>query len=172
MGTLHLTVNVFILSTPPIWLLAITTTVQGSLTFLFRNTSGHTWSGKKSFSFFFRAPCILWTTGIFGYNRGLLLSVLIRMLAHLIGQCFNQLKMTWRRIALVEGDQTVCRSIIHGARGLAVGVLTPIPLWLSLGRPGSMGSVHQKTTCGPVNLIGVPRKELRRIWRSIKILVG
>ena len=53
-----------------------------------------------------------------------------------------------------------------------VGVLTPIPLWLSLGRPGSMGSVHQKTTCSPVNLIGVPRKESRRIWRSIKILVG
>ena len=53
-----------------------------------------------------------------------------------------------------------------------MGVLTPIPLWLSFGRPGSMGSVHQKTTCGPVNLIEVPRKELRRIWRSIKILVG
>ena len=55
---------------------------------------------------------------------------------------------------------------------LFVGVLTPIPLWLSLGRPGSVGPVHQKTTCGPVNLIGVPRKESRRIWRSIKILVG
>ena len=54
----------------------------------------------------------------------------------------------------------------------AVGVLTPIPLWLSLGQPGSVGPVHQKTTCGPVNLIGVPRKESRRIWRSIKILVG
>ena len=52
-----------------------------------------------------------------------------------------------------------------------VGVLTPIPLWLSLGQPGSVGPVHQKTTCGLVNLIGVPRKESRRIWRSIKILV-
>ena len=29
-----------------------------------------------------------------------------------------------------------CRNIIHGARGLAVGVLTPIPLRLGLGRPG------------------------------------
>ena len=37
-----------------------------------------------------------------------------------------------------------CRSIIHGARGLAVGVLTPIPLWLSLGQPRSMGPVHPK----------------------------
>ena len=42
-----------------------------------------------------------------------------------------------------------CRSIIHGARGLAVGVLTPIPLRLSLGRPGSMGPVHLKDDTGP-----------------------
>ena len=53
-----------------------------------------------------------------------------------------------------------------------VGVLTPIPLRLSLGRPRSMGLVHQKTTCGPANLIGVPHKESRRIWRSSRILVG
>ena len=53
-----------------------------------------------------------------------------------------------------------------------VGVLTPIPLWLSLGRPGSVGPVHQKMTCGPANLIKVLRKESRQIWRSIKILVG
>ena len=33
-----------------------------------------------------------------------------------------------------------CRSIIHGAQGLAMGVLTPIPLRLGLGRPGSEGS--------------------------------
>ena len=60
----------------------------------------------------------------------------------------------------------------HNAHLRTVGVLTPIPLWLSLGWPGSVGPFHQKTTCGPVNLIGVPRKESRRIWRSIKILVG
>ena len=42
-----------------------------------------------------------------------------------------------------------CRSIIHGARGLAVGVLTPIPLRLSLGRPGSMGLVHPKDDAWP-----------------------
>ena len=42
-----------------------------------------------------------------------------------------------------------CRSIIHGARGLAVGVLTPIPLRLSLGRPGSMGPVHPKDDVRP-----------------------
>ena len=44
----------------------------------------------------------------------------------------------------------VCRSIIHGARGLAVGVLTPIPLRLSLGRPGSMGPVHPKDDVRPI----------------------
>ena len=42
-----------------------------------------------------------------------------------------------------------CRSIIHGARGLAMGVLTPIPLRLSLGRPGSMGPVHLKDDVRP-----------------------
>jgi len=48
---------------------------------------------------------------------------------------------------------------LHGG----VGVLTPIPLRLGLGRPGSVGPVHQKTTRGPANLIGVPRKESRQI---------
>ena len=42
-----------------------------------------------------------------------------------------------------------CRIIIHGARGLAVGVLTPIPLRLSLGQPGSMGPVHPKDDARP-----------------------
>jgi hypothetical protein len=32
-----------------------------------------------------------------------------------------------------EKVKTVCRIRIHGARGLAVGVLTPIPLWLDVG---------------------------------------
>ena len=62
----------------------------------------------------------------------------------------------------VEGDLTACRSIIHGARGLAVGVLTPIPLRLGLGRPGLGGSVHQKTTRDPADLLEVPRKESRQ----------
>ena len=97
---------------------------------------------RNLFLFSLRAPCILWTTGIFGYNHGLLLSVLTRIMAHSIGQYFNQLEMTLRRIALVEGDRTACHSIIHGAWGLAVGVLTPIPLRLGLGRPGSGGLAH------------------------------
>ena len=59
-----------------------------------------------------------------------------------------------------------------GGRSEAVGVLTPIPLRLSLGRPRSMGPVLQKTTCGPANLFRIPRKESRQIWRSSKILVG
>ena len=109
-------------------------------------------TGRKSFSFFLRAPYILRTTYYSGDNGG-------RRCQELKPYCSEKVKMA-------------CRIIIHGARGLAVGVLTPIPLWLSLGQPRSMGSVHQKMTCGPVNLIGVPRKESRRIWRSIKILVG
>ena len=31
----------------------------------------------------------------------------------------------------------------------SVGVLTPIPLWLGLGQPGSMGSVHPKDDVRP-----------------------
>ena len=108
--------------------------------------------GWKSFSFFLRAPYILWTTYFFGYNGG---------------QRCQGLKPY-----LLEKVKMACRSIIHGARGLAVGVLTPIPLRLGLGRPRSEGPVHQRTTRGPANLFGVPRKESRQIWRSSKILVG
>ena len=109
-------------------------------------------TGWKSFSFFLRAPYILRTTYFSGDNGG---------------QRCQGLKPY-----LSEKVKMACRSIIHGARGQAVGVLTPIPLWLSLGQPGSMGPVHQKMTRGPANLFGVPRKESRQIWRSSKILVG
>ena len=51
---------------------------------------------------------------------------------------------------------------IQGARGLAVGVLTPIPLRLGLGRPGPGGLAQQETTRGPIDLLGVPRKESRQ----------
>ena len=108
--------------------------------------------GWKSFSFFLRAPYILRTTYFFGDNGG---------------QKCQGLKLYYS-----EKVKMACHSIIHGARGLAVGVLTPIPLRLSLGRPGSVGSVHQKTTHSPTSLFGVPRKESRHIWRSSKILVG
>ena len=100
--------------------------------------------GRKSFSFFLRAPYILQTTYFSGDNGG---------------QRRQGLKPY-----LSEKVKMACRIIMHGARGLAMGVLTPIPLWLSLGQPGSVGPVHQKMTCGPVNLIGVLRKESRRIW--------
>jgi hypothetical protein len=40
-----------------------------------------------------------------------------------------------------------------------VGVLTPILLWLDLGWLGPVSLAHQKTTRGPVDLLGVPRKE-------------
>jgi hypothetical protein len=65
-----------------------------------------------------------------------------------------------------------CRIRIHGARGLAVGALTPIPLCLDLGWPRPVGLAHQKKMRGPVDLLGVPRKEGKQTWRSSKILVG
>jgi hypothetical protein len=99
------------------------------LTFLFRNTSGHTSQDKKSFSFFLRAPYILRTTYFSGDDGG-------RRHQGLKPHLSEKVKMA-------------CRSIIHDARGLAVGVLTPIPLRLSLGWPGSMGSVHPKDDVRP-----------------------
>ena len=108
--------------------------------------------GRKSFSFFLRAPYIL-RTAYFSSNNG--------------GQKCQKLKLYYS-----EKVKVACRSKTHGARGLAVGVLTPIPLWLRLGRPGSMGPVHQRTTHGLANLFGVPRKESRQIWRPSKISIG
>jgi hypothetical protein len=35
-----------------------------------------------------------------------------------------------------------------------------------------VGLAHQKTTRGPVDLLGVPRKEGKQTWRSNKILIG
>jgi hypothetical protein len=53
-----------------------------------------------------------------------------------------------------------------------VGVLNHIPLPLDLGWPRPEGSAHQKITRGPVDLLGVSRKEGKQTWRSNKILVG
>ena len=58
------------------------------------------------------------------------------------------------------------------ARTRSVGVLTPIPLRLGLGRPGPGGPAHQKMTRGLADLLEVPHKESRQTWRSSKILAG
>jgi hypothetical protein len=71
-----------------------------------------------------------------------------------------------------EKVTTACRITMHSARGLAAGVLTPIPLWLDLGGSRPVGSAHQKTTRGPVDLLGIPRKEGKQTWRLSKVLVG
>jgi hypothetical protein len=71
-----------------------------------------------------------------------------------------------------EKVKTVCRIVMHSARGLAVGVLTPILLQLDLDWLRPVGLAHQRTTRGPVDLLGVPRKEGKQTWRSSKILVG
>ena len=83
------------------------------LTFLFRNTSGHTSQDGNLFLFFLRAPYILRTTYFSGDDGG---------------QRRQGLKLY-----LSEKVKMACRSIMHDARGLAVGVLTPIPLRLGLG---------------------------------------
>jgi hypothetical protein len=41
-----------------------------------------------------------------------------------------------------EKVKMVYRITMHSARGLAVGVLTPIPLWLDLGWPRLVGPAH------------------------------
>ena len=111
--------------------------------------------GRKYFSFFLRAPYILRTTD-FSSNNG--------------GQRRQGLKPY-----LSEKVKMACRIIIHGAQGLAVGVLTPIPLRLGLGWNESVGPVHQKTTRGPANLFGVPRKGQDRFGdqaRSWSVRIG
>jgi hypothetical protein len=76
-------------------------------------------------------------------------------------------------VTCMKYKKTTPRVTLDGVRAmLDVGVLTPIPLWLDLGWPRPLGPVHQKTTRGPVDLLGVPCKEVKQTWRSSKILVG
>jgi hypothetical protein len=42
-----------------------------------------------------------------------------------------------------------CRNTMHSARGLAVGVLTPIPLRLDLGWLRPVGPTHEKDDAWP-----------------------
>jgi hypothetical protein len=70
------------------------------------------------------------------------------------------------------GASPARRGKVAGRTSADVGVLTPIPLWLDLGWPRPEGLAHQKITRGPVDLLGVPRKEGKQTWRSSKILVG
>ena len=86
-------------------------------------------SGRKSFSFFLRAPYILRTTYFSGDDGG---------------QRCQRLKPY-----LSEKVKMACRSIIHGARGLAVGVLTPYTLMAKLGLAQIDGSVHPKDDVRP-----------------------
>ena len=120
MGTLHLAVNVLVFLTPTL-LTFKDAMLQDHLHF-FPEIQVGTLLRTEIFSFFLRAPYILQTT-YFSSDDG--------------GQRCQGLKPY-----LLEKVKMACRSIIHGARGLAVGVLTPIPLWLGLGQLGSGGLVH------------------------------
>ena len=70
--------------------------------------------GRKSFSFFLRAPYILRTTSFSGDNGG-------RRCQELKPHCSEKVEVA-------------CRIRIHGARGLAVGDRPPIPSWVYMGR--------------------------------------
>jgi hypothetical protein len=72
----------------------------------------------------------------------------------------------------LKKTKTVCRYRIHSARGLAVGVLTPIPLRLDMGRPRPDGSAHYMTTRDPDHRDGVSRKASNQTWESSKVLVS
>jgi hypothetical protein len=129
------------------------------LTFLFRNTSGHTSPRRKSFSFFSKHYTF------FGQPTSLATIVVgcIVSWSEACNSCSDSVLTGRRRQRLKsycsEKVKTACCFIMHSARGLAVGVLTPIPLWLDLGWPRPEGPTHQKMTRGLVNLLGVPRKE-------------
>jgi hypothetical protein len=79
-GTLHLAVNMLIFDPYALFTL---------LTFLFRNISGHTSPGWKSFFFFSRAPYILRTTYFSSDNGGRLYFKLVEGLQQLLGWRFD-----------------------------------------------------------------------------------
>jgi hypothetical protein len=142
------------------------------LTFLFRNTSGHT-SLERIF-FIFSLSTI--------YSSDNLLSLITTVVGCIISwsdacnNCSDGVLTGQRRQELkphcLEKVKTACRIIMYSARGLAVGVLTPIPLQLDLGWPKPEGLAHRKMMRGPVDLLSVPRKEGKQTWRSSKILVS
>jgi hypothetical protein len=101
-------------------------------------------------------------------NGGRLYYKLVGRLQQLLGWCFDWSKTSRTQASPFREGQDG----LHSARGLAVGILTPIPLWLDLGWPRLVGLAHQKMTRGPVDLLSVPRKEGKQTWRSSKILVG
>jgi hypothetical protein len=119
------------------------------LTFLFRNTSGHTSPRRKSFSFsqehhtFFGQPASSTTTVV-----GCISSWLEASNNYLDGALTG-----WRwqesKPHCSEKVKTACRITIHSARGLAVRVLTPIALQLDLGWLRSVGLVHDKDDARP-----------------------
>jgi hypothetical protein len=128
------------------------------LHFFSENTSGHTSPRRKSFSFFSEHYTF------FGQSTSLAITVVgcIVSWSEAYNSCSDGVLTGWRRQGLKpycsEKVKMACRFTMHSARGLAMGVLTPIPLRLDLGWPRLEGSAHQKITRVPVDLLGVPRK--------------
>jgi hypothetical protein len=116
------------------------------LIFLFRNTSGHTSPGRKSFSFFSEHHTFFGQPTFFNNNGGRLYYKLVERL-----QSCSDGVLTGRRSQELkphcsEKVKTACCIIMYSAQGLAVGVLTPIPLRLDLDWPRPEGLAHQKMT--------------------------
>jgi hypothetical protein len=162
-GTLHLVVNVFIFR-------PLRFVYPAYISFQKYKWAHFTW--KEIFSFFSEHHTFFGQPTFFDNNGGWLYYKLVGCLQQLLGWCFDWLVMSRTQAHYLEKIKTACRIIMYSARGLAMGVLTHIPLRLDLGWPRLEGPAHQKMTRGPVDLLGVPRKEGKQTWRSSKILVG
>jgi hypothetical protein len=119
------------------------------LTFLFRNTSGRTSLGRKSFYLsqehhtFFGQPTSL-ATIVVGYISSWSKASNNYLDGVLTGQRRQELKPYCSKKV-----KMACHIKIHSAQGLAMGVLTPTPLRLYLGWLRSVGPAHGKDDAWP-----------------------
>jgi hypothetical protein len=90
--------------------------LEGNLFLFF--SEHHTFFGQPTFS---------------DNNSGRLYYKLVGCLQQLLGWCFDWSGRQELKPHCSEKVKTACRIIMYSARGLAVGVLTPIPLRLDLG---------------------------------------
>ena len=121
MGTLHLAVNVFVFRP-----YASDDQRRYASRHPYVSSQKPKWAhflGQKSFSFFLRAPYILWTTYFSGDNGG-------RRCQELKPHCSKKVEM-------------MCRIRIHGARGLAVGDIPSGTTRWYMGRTIRGGKAHE-----------------------------
>jgi hypothetical protein len=101
------------------------------------------------FFFLSRALYILRTTCFSGNNGGWLYFKLFGGLQQLLGGVLTGRRRQELKPHYSEKVKTACHIIMHSAWGLAVGVLTPIPLQLDLGWLRPVGLAHEKDDARP-----------------------